>query len=131
MRFIITTLVDVTKTDARRHDDRKLVNQQANFNTLYNTIGLRTNPTEFNVTNIEDDLSTYEFGKHYNGTHKIWTIEFFVEAEDSTSVELLISDFDLVPVITDLDETVKLDKGMFVTSTKSNLTNTIFSRVDK
>jgi hypothetical protein len=131
MRFIITTLVDVTKTDARRHDDKLLVNQQANFNTLYNTVGLRTNPTEFVVSTIEDNLASYNFGKKYSGTHKIWTIEFFVEAQDSTSVELLETDFDLVPVITNLDETVVLDKGMFVTSPKSNVTNTIFSRIDK
>ena len=47
MIFKAYTLVDVTQTNARRHDAPKLVNQQANFNTFYNTIGLRTNATEF------------------------------------------------------------------------------------
>ena len=131
MRFKIITLVDITKTDARRHDEKKLVNQQANFNTLYNTIGLRTNPTEFNVTTIDDDVNLYNFGKKYKGNHKIWVVEFFVEADESTNVELLECDFDLVPIITGLDETINFDKEMFITSQKSNLLNIVFSRIDK
>jgi len=50
MRFKIQTLVDVSQTFARKGvDDQKSIKQQANFNTLYNVIGLRSNPTEFEV----------------------------------------------------------------------------------
>jgi|TARA_B110000908_G_scaffold133630_1_gene157647 hypothetical protein len=131
MKFQIQTLVDVTQTHARRHDDKTLVNQQANFNSLYNTIGLRTNPTEFTVTVVEENTKTYGFGKKYSGKHKIWIVDFEVEAEASTSVENMEEDFDLVPVIVDLHETAQLDKNMFVTSKKSTLTNVIFTRTDK
>lgn len=131
MKFRISTLVDVTNTAARRHDDKKLVNQQANFDTLYNTIGLRTNPTEFSVSVIEDDVKSHGFGKKYSGNHKIWIVDFFVESDHSTGVELMEEDFGLVPVITGLDESITLDKNMFISSKKSTLTNIIFVRTDK
>ena len=131
MRFEIKTLVDVTETNARKGQDKKLVNQQDNFNTLYNTIGLRTNPTEIVVSVNEELITKLGFGTSYKGKHKIWTVEFFVEAEASTSVELMQDDFELVPVISNLDETAKLDKSMFITSANNTLTNIIFNQIDK
>jgi hypothetical protein len=131
MRFEIKTLVDVTETNARKGQDKKLVNQQDNFNTLYNTIGLRTNPTEILVSVNEELITKLGFGTSYKGKHKIWTVEFFVEAEASTSVELMQDDFELVPVISNLDETAKLDKSMFITSANDTLTNIIFNQIDK
>ena len=65
MKFTIHTLIDVTKTDVRRHEHPKLVNQQANFNTLYNTLGLRTNPINFIVTQELTALQKYKFGSSY------------------------------------------------------------------
>lgn len=131
MRFEIKTLVDVTETNARKGQDKKLVNQQDNFNTLYNTIGLRTNPTEIVVSVNEELITKLGFGTSYKGKHKIWTVEFFVEAEASTSVELMQDDFELVPIISNLDETAKLDKSMFITSANNTLTNIIFNQIDK
>jgi len=131
MRFQIKTLVDVTETQARKGQDKKLVNQQDNFNTLYNTIGLRTNPSDFKITTETQSLTDLTFGKKYKGKQKIWTIEFFVEQEASTSVDMMIDDFDLVPIITGLDETIKLDTDMFITSKNKDLTNIIFIEIDK
>lgn len=131
MRFRIYTLVDVTETNARRGQEIKAVNQQANFNTLYNVIGLRTNPTEFKVSSEELPVDSFRFGSRYKGKHRVWTIEFVVEAEQSTDIDIMENDFDLVPIITGLDETAKLDKGMFVTLSNNGRTNIIFERIDK
>jgi hypothetical protein len=129
MIFKAYTLVDVTQTNARRYDAPKLVNQQANFNTFYNTIGLRTNATEFEITVEEVSIAKLGFGSNYKGKQKVWTIEFYVEAEGSTTVDLLDNDFDLVPIITNLDETVDLDKGLFITCSNHGRRNIIFEQV--
>lgn len=131
MRFIIKTLVDVTETNARKGEDPLAVKQQANFNTLYNTIGLRTNPTEFSVTLENKSVAGLGFGSKFKGKQNVWQVEFFVEAEDSTDVELMKQDFDLVPVITELNETAKLEKGLFITLSNHGNTNIIFERIDK
>ena len=131
MKFRIHTLVDVTDTGARRSQDIYKSKQQANFDTLYNVIGLRTNPTEFAVSVAAQDIKEFSFGSFYKGKQNIWTVDFYVEAQDSTSVELMQEDFSLVPVITDLDETANFEKNLFITSTKSKYRNIIFSRIDK
>jgi len=128
MRFKIQTLVDVTQTNAPRGTDPLLVKQQQNFNSFYNVIGLRTNPTEFIVACNEKSVS--DFGSFYKGKHKVWTVEFVVEAEDSTSISIMQSDFDLVPVLNNLTETAKEQK-MFITHSNPNKTNILFERIDK
>lgn len=131
MRFQLRTLVDITETNARKGQDPKLVDQQANYNTLYNTIGLRTNPTDFDISVEKVDLKDMGFGSNYKGKHNVWTVRFYVEAEESTSIELMTNDFDMIPIITGLDETVKLDKGMFVTHSNHGRTNIVFEKIDK
>jgi hypothetical protein len=118
MRFMVLTLVDITQTNARRADgDKFAYSQQQNYNTLVNTMGLRTNILPLSDIKIEDrELEPNEFGKEYSGTHKVWSFPFEVEAEDSLSIEMLEQDFDLVPVITDLNETVKINNNVFRTN---------------
>jgi hypothetical protein len=130
MKFTIHTLIDVTKTDVRRHEHPKLVNQQANFNTLYNTIGLRTNPINFIVTQELTALNKYNFGSKYKNKQRVWTVEFEVEAEYSTAEDLMQTDFDMVPFIAGLDETINLENKMFVTSDEI-FTNILFLQTDK
>lgn len=131
MRFRIKTLVDVTETNARKGQDILEFNQQANFNTFYNTIGLRTNPTDFKVVSSIEDLKGLGFGANYKGKHRVWTVEFYVEAAESTSVNFMTDDFDLVPIITGLKETADLDKGLFITHSNHGRTNIVFEQIDK
>jgi len=131
MKFQINTLIDVTDTGARRSQNVFEAKQQANFDTLYNVIGLRTNPTEFNVTVLEEDVKKYGFGSEYKGKQKIWQVEFYVEAEASTNIEFMRNDFSLVPIIAELNESVKLDKNLFISSNKSKFRNIVFVQVDK
>jgi hypothetical protein len=130
MRFKVKTLVDVTETNAPRGTDDLLVKQQQNFNTFYNVIGLRTNPTEFEQKNSKLDISKLGFGKNYKGTHRVWEIDFLVEAEGSTNIKLMEEDFDLIPILGNLQETIKNCK-MFITRSDSQNTNIIFEQIDK
>ena len=130
MKFTIQTLIDVNKTDVRRHEHPKLVNQQANFNTLYNTLGLRTNPDKFTVTNEKVAVANLGFGSEYKNKQLVWTVDFEVEQIDSTNTDLMIEDFNMVPIIAGLDETIKLKNKMFVTL-DNKFTNILFERTDK
>ncbi len=46
MNFEIATLIDITQTNQTkfRSEDRQAINQQANWNTFLQVIGLRSNP---------------------------------------------------------------------------------------
>ena len=131
MKFKIHTLVDVTETGAARGTDPFLMQQQQNFNTLYNCIGLRTNPTDFVVKSEKISLSDFNFGDSFKGKQQVWTVEFDVEADESTNVKFMQADFHLVPFISNLNETVNFKDSMFITSQNDSLCNIIFTRIDK
>jgi hypothetical protein len=128
MKFKIKTLVDVTETRSRKGDDPLRAKQQANFMTLYNTIGLRTNAVDFVTTITKEDAKI--FGSSFKGKKTVWTVEFYVEAEDSLTVDMMLSDFDLVPFITDLTEDAKFSASVFRTQDPAH-TNIIFEQLDK
>ena len=130
MKFKIDTLIDITETNARRQDNDKFAyKQQANFQTLLQTIGLRCNinydksPT-FNELNITKLL----FGDKYIGKQKMWTFYFDIEYEGGLDINMLNKDFDLIPIITGLEETINLNKALFRTTDKER--NILFSTVD-
>jgi len=128
--FTIKTLVDVTQTNARKGtDEPHQVKQQANFNTLYNVIGLRSNPTDFHISVNKE--STEQFGKHYKGNHNVWTVKFTIETEGSLTLDMLEQDFDLVPFIHNLDETATQPVNTFTTLSNNGFRNIIFNLDDK
>ena len=128
MKFRIKTLIDVTETRARKSDDPVLAKQQANFMTLYNTIGLRTNAVDFTTSITKEDTTI--FGSSFKGKKTVWTVEFYVEAEDSLTIDMMLGDFDLVPFITDLTEDAKFSASVFRTQDPAH-TNIIFEQLDK
>ena len=127
-KFIIKTLVDVTQTHARRGEDTTKIHQQANFMTLYQVIGLRTNPVDFVIKKIETDLK--QFGSNYKDIECYWQVEFAVEHVDSLTVDMMLTDFDLVPFISGLEECTTFKESVFYTKDKRKC-NIIFSKVDK
>lgn len=124
MKFKLYTLVDITETRARRGEDPKLMRQQQNFLTVLQTIGLRVNPTYIKAPNVEKIVpSEVGLDNSYKTKQKIWNFVFDIEYEDALSVEILINDFNLVPVITGLDETVKFKNDVFISqNTNKNIT---------
>ncbi len=111
MRFIMKTLVDVTPTYSRRTEDRFMYNQHQNYMTAIQTLGLRSNPMSIRVTNEYESVKF--FGSTFEGTQKVWSIEFNIEREGSLKVALLKEDFDLVPIISGLEETVEFKNNVF------------------
>jgi hypothetical protein len=130
MRFRIQTLVDITETKARRQgDDKFAYKQEANFQTMLQTIGMRVNIEYDNSPRFEEiTVTKILFDDKYKGKQMLWTFEFDVEYEDALTLEMLKGDFDLIPIITGLNETVELQKALFRTTGKD--TNIVFSVVD-
>jgi hypothetical protein len=131
MRFIIDTVVDVTETNARRGQAEKLsLDQQANYNTLLQTIGLRCNAEPISLTATIKDVSKLGFGDAIKGKQRVWTFEFNNPYEGALTVDMLNDDFDLIPIINNLNETANINNSIF--STKNpNDRNIIFQQIDK
>jgi hypothetical protein len=130
MKFRIQTLVDITETHARRQSNDKFAyKQEANFQTVLQTVGLRVNISYLNSPTFEEITAAKNpFDDKYKGKQMLWNFEFDVEYEDALTLEMLISDFDLIPIITGLNETIQLDKALFKTTGKD--INILFSVVD-
>jgi len=131
MRFIIHTVVDITETNARRGQADKIkLDQQANFNTMIQTIGLRCNAEPISITENIKDVAELGFGDSIKGKQRVWTFEFDNPYEGALTVDMLNDDFNLVPVITNLNETANIHNSIF--STKNpNERNIIFSDLAK
>jgi hypothetical protein len=115
--YRIMSLVDITRTNPHRSEtDTMLLSQQANFNSLIQAIGLRSNVA------WEQDPIRYEgsLPHPFEGRGAYWSWEFTVEREDiffneNGPVGLLIEDLHNVPIITNLTETVDIDPAVFQT----------------
>jgi hypothetical protein len=109
-RYRITTLVDITRSQASRIETDKIkIGQQSNFNTFIQSIGLRANiewhqdPVK-HTGQLPDPLE----GK---ATHWIWEVD--VESQDvflkdGDPVGHLRDDLHGVPVVNNLENSVDL-----------------------
>lgn len=118
--YTLITLVDITNTGVTHRDAENLSrNQQRNWETVMQTIGLRAQP--FNVQGprlLEGNLDGLEFGEMYQGSHKVWIMNFSVEHKDiwlvdADAVAGLKQDFNQIPVITGLTETARFILPIF------------------
>ena len=131
MRFIIHTLVDITETGSRRGEDPKQYRQQQNFLTVMQTIGLRVNPTYVKAPAVVKEVpSKLGLGTSYKTKQSVWKYVFDMEYDGALDIETLVNDFDLIPIITGLDETAKFDNAHFLTKDTA-LTNITFQIDDK
>jgi len=131
MRFTLYTLVDITETNARRGEDPKRFKQQQNYLTVLQTIGLRVNPTYVSPPKqFKDVPSKVNLGKNFKNKQNIWEYTFDIEYEAALNLETLHKDFDLIPIITGLDETVTFDNNVFSSQNTAN-NNIIFKINDK
>ena len=131
MRFKLYTLVDITETGARRSEDPKLFRQQQNFQTVMQTIGLRVNPTYITSPQVINDVpSKYNLGSKYKTKQNIWEYAFDIEYTEGLDVDTLLNDFNLIPIITGLDETATFENAHFLTKNTTN-SNLYFKIDDK
>tara|TARA_A100001388_G_C28696225_1_gene463821 strand:- start:364 stop:756 length:393 start_codon:yes stop_codon:yes gene_type:complete len=130
MNVILTTLVDITETKARRGDDKFKLSQQANYMTMLQTAGLRINPNPISLKTNNSELDGLGFGTSFTGKQNYWTFKFNFETEAGVNLDLLQQDFDLVPVLSGLEETVKFQNSVFRTKDKKHK-NIIFELSDE
>jgi len=115
--YRIISLVDITRTNPNRSETDSLkTSQQANFNSLVQAIGLRSN-IEWNVDPVRTIGALPE---PFEGHGAYWTWEFIVEREEvflnsQGPVGLLIEDLNHVPIISGLDETIDINPCVFET----------------
>ncbi len=129
-RYKIVTLVDITRSNANRAETDKIkVGQQANFNSLIQTIGIRSNVQWFE----EPILHTGRLPDNLEGKANHWIWEFTVEQNDiflknTDSVGHLVDDLNAVPVVPDLNNSEDLNPSAFIT--KGPKSNTWISKIN-
>lgn len=117
------TLIDITPTGITfSHSENEFArNQQRNWETVQQIIGLRTQPTIISVESTVEDVSKFNFGINYTGKHKIWNFTFSVEYDGiyqrgSDKFGLVKYDFKITPVILGLTETAVPQSPLFYPS---------------
>ena len=121
--FKIISLVDITRSSpSRLENDPIKLGQQANFNSLIQAIGLRSN--------MEWDKDPEEYSGRLpyplEGAATHWLWEFWVERDfvfqkDNDPVYLLLADLQGVPVVNGLNNSVDITPSIF--QTKGEHTN--------
>jgi len=130
MKFKLLSLIDITETGARRGEDKFKWHQQNNYMMVLQTIGLRANPIPVSIDKKTGSIGNLGFGSKYKGKNAYWEFEFDIEHEDAVSLEMLENDFDLMPILSGLEETISLDKSVFRTKDSAHK-NIIFEQIDK
>ena len=127
MSYTIHTLIDITPTGKHRNrnDEGKAVDQQTNWLTFQNCAMLRTNMEFGKVTMKEQIVDKYLFGKDFEGKQKVWSVTVTPDRSDVVTLDMLQEDFDLVPMITGLDESIKKHNELFLTKDEHK-TNILF-----
>jgi len=114
------SLIDITATGVIRRQDADAVdrNQQRNWETVVQCMGLRTQPHNIQVPScIDTELDQLEFGDFYSGVQRVWTWSWTVESSGVYDIDRplsgLLQDFEQVPVVTGLTETARFMLPIF------------------
>ena len=134
MEYMLYTTVDITNTGQYRTEPGKEVDRwkEQNFQTVLQTLGMRAN-ISFNKKPKVIEISGNVFGFNTNNIIRVWQFEFHTERENffqsnDNPIGYLIEDFDGVPYISGLDESMEQNYDVFVTDGPSR--NVIFSQRD-
>ena len=127
----IRTLVDITQTGQTKFksQDRLLINQQANWNTFLQVLSMRINPIFDNPPQATTMTVDDEFGSDHTKEHKVWCFKFTSERDGAVSKATMQEDFDLIPVINGLTETILNNSDVFRTR-DSQARNIVFKLAD-
>lgn len=117
------TLIDITKTnEVSGQADNKRRNQQRNWETLVQVLGLRSQLIHLGDPEILNiDVTNTNFGLDFAGTQRVWMFKFGIEhdgvyADEHYSHGALEGDFINVPIILGLDETASIRSPTFTVS---------------
>lgn len=109
------TLVDITNTNVTSFtfEQEKQRNQQRNWETIQQILGLRTQVLSLTQTQLgSQSMKKFEFGDNYRGQQSVWQFDFEIEFADlykqgDDQFRILKDDFAQAPVVMGLDESVK------------------------
>ena len=133
--IVCWTLADITNTGftakPRNEHEVKLRNQQRNYETFLQLIGMRNQPTVLiHPTVMEDrDVEHYPFGRWYmqdlGFKYNVWMFAFEVEQPTAFDNEdgplmALMDDFNNIPIITGLEENCKINNTINTLGPKCN-----------
>lgn len=130
MRYKLYTLVDITRTRQYRNElgREKAWRQEQNFNTVLQTLGLRSNVHFFHDPEVLN-VGGHVVGFDTDDLIKVWRFDFETEGDnffesDGDPIGFLLQDFHLVPYINGLDE--ELDQDIPVFNTQEPGRNIVF-----
>lgn len=112
--FIVAyTLIDITDTGYRNPKGSTVEYRQAqNLNTIIQILSMRTQLVISSVAKLDNqDLSQYNFGSNYNGSHSVWQLKFASEhanvwEKDGDKLYYAAHDCSNAPIHIGLTETV-------------------------
>jgi hypothetical protein len=115
--YAVYTLIDITATGEINNntENQPARNQQRNWETAHQIVSLRQ---QVQIIAMPGDpklvqMSAHDFGSYYRGQQQCWKFMFQADYHVADSVAQLYRDFDNVPVITGLNETVSLPYSVF------------------
>lgn len=129
MQYLLYTLVDISNSGKYHHvlsNTEKLKEQ--NFNTVLQTIGLRSNISTHNHP-AQIEIKGSLIGFTTDDIIRVWRFDFETERDDvfdkdNDPVGALKDDFNLVPYIPGLDELMEQKYSVF--STVGDCKNIVF-----
>lgn len=130
----VLSLIDITETKKRRNNssDQVAIGQQANYMTFVQTLMLRINVLCEEPVAVEYSAKEFKelgFGAEYTGKHTVWEVKCSTdEYQYFPPIEALEEDFDLVPTVSGLNETIKINNNVFRTTPEAR--NIIFKAED-
>lgn len=114
------SLVDITATGVIRGTNGDLKrDQQRNWETVLQCIGLRTQPHHIQLPElITGHAKAFEFGEFYEGEQSVWTWIWAIENTgvyemNNDPLGALHKDFEQVPIIVGLEETARFMLPIF------------------
>jgi hypothetical protein len=132
MDYKLYTTVDITRTGQYRAELGKEADRwkEQNFQTVLQTIGIRANivfTTNPVLMEINGNLAGFETNEIIN----IWQFDFSTEREhcyesENNPIKFLVEDFDGIPYISGLSESMEQNYDVFVTEGKSK--NIVFQQ---
>ena len=121
MEYKLYTLVDITHTGQHRVEAGKEVLRwkEQNFNTVLQTLGIRSNITYNNSPSITEVRGSL-IGFDTDDIIRVWRFDFYTERDfvyekDGDPIGFLIDDFMMVPYIKGLDERMEQKYAVFNT----------------
>lgn len=114
MRYTIYTTVDITNTGQYRAEPGKEADRwkEQNFQTVLQTLGMRANIV-FSKKPEDMEVAGNIFGFNTSKIIKVWAFSFETERDYPLS-SFLEEDFDGVPYISGLDESMEQNFDVFV-----------------